>query len=175
MSSGFRAVTYPCFHCIFKLELASSPTYINTARKADPKLPDVGYRLNNYLGYPTYHLAKLLLVELDERAIYSGEAVKLMNRPPFGGSAFKSVRKIEFDVFLEPQHSDSSKKVSVDQSSSNIAAFVQHIKLMSPKIHEIDMQPIQPTSHAKTVNPCFDFLVGQLQQLVGQDNLSICS
>ncbi|KAJ2452868.1 hypothetical protein GGF42_003929 [Coemansia sp. RSA 2424] len=46
-------------------------------------------------------MAKSLIIELDEWAIYSGKAVKMLSSAPYDGCAFPLVRKIALFIFME--------------------------------------------------------------------------
>ncbi|KAJ2461611.1 hypothetical protein GGF42_000083 [Coemansia sp. RSA 2424] len=46
-------------------------------------------------------MAKSLIIELDEWAIYSGKAVKMLSSAPYDGCAFPLVRKIALFIFMD--------------------------------------------------------------------------
>ncbi|KAJ2876806.1 hypothetical protein H4R27_006300, partial [Coemansia aciculifera] len=116
---------------LYKLELASSYTYKkahsraskSASRSADrrdrygenPNPRDFGYHLLDSLGHPTHHLAKKLIIELDEGDIYAGGALRVLTHAPYEGCAFPLVRKITFRIFMDitdEDYEDHLRKLS---------------------------------------------------------------
>ncbi|KAJ2751543.1 hypothetical protein GGI19_004417, partial [Coemansia pectinata] len=114
---GFRTIALARYCSLCKLELASSYTYKKAHSRAsksasqsadrrdrygeNPNLRDFGYHLLDSLGHPTHHLAKELIIELDEGDMYSGEALRVLTHAPYEACAFPLVRKITFRIFMD--------------------------------------------------------------------------
>ncbi|KAJ2737955.1 hypothetical protein GGI20_006352, partial [Coemansia sp. BCRC 34301] len=143
--NGLRAVARLRYCSLLKLELACSPSYLLANRPAELTLLDVGFRPSNCLGHATHHLAKCLIAELDERAIYSGQALMMLSQPPFSGCAFQLARSITFIVFLDKPAERNGSYDLVDDSTpesqrmqASAAAFVQRAKQMAPRISKVE-------------------------------------
>ncbi|KAJ2864939.1 hypothetical protein GGH94_002586 [Coemansia aciculifera] len=118
---GFRAIALARYCGFCKLELASSHTFKKLRSRAS-KLASVyaarnihysssdphefGYRLLNDLGHPTHHLAKELIIELDEDGVYSGEALRMLTHAPYEGCALPQTRKLTFSIFMDVTDED---------------------------------------------------------------------
>ncbi|KAJ2070790.1 hypothetical protein GGI13_000134 [Coemansia sp. RSA 455] len=132
----FRAIAYPRYCGFFKLELSSSSHHERTTQYPLLGLFDFGYRVHNDLGYPTHHLVKELVIELDERDIYSGNALRILSLEPYGGCAFPIARIITFLVILDEDVTALSLL-----TESNVLTFVQRIKQMTPLASKIRIRP----------------------------------
>ncbi|KAJ2826687.1 hypothetical protein FBU31_003377 [Coemansia sp. 'formosensis'] len=117
---GLRAIALSRYCNLCKLELASSYTYkvacsLDIGRISYVGRPypyDFGYSLINDLGHPTYHLAKELIIELDEGAIYSGALLGTLTRAPYEGCAFPLVRKLILRIFMDMTDDDYKEELS---------------------------------------------------------------
>ncbi|KAJ2055944.1 hypothetical protein GGI17_006443 [Coemansia sp. S146] len=107
-----RAVTYSRYCNNFELNLTNmsfndlDKLYLGFRRS------DVDYRTCNHLGYSTHHSAKDVTVLLDERAVYSGEALEMVSYAPYGGCYLPLARKIAF-IFVR------EKKGVKDEDTEN--------------------------------------------------------
>ncbi|KAJ2246813.1 hypothetical protein GGI13_005294 [Coemansia sp. RSA 455] len=140
---GFRAIALARYCGFCKLEFATSYTFkkfrsfesICVARiksyegSSDPC--GLGYRILYDLGHPTHHLVRELMIELDERDIYSGEALRMLTNAPYEGCAFPLVRKIVFRIFMDVTDKDyedhlrnqSYKRRMMSQTSPSIGIY----------------------------------------------------
>ncbi|KAJ2055987.1 hypothetical protein GGI17_006423 [Coemansia sp. S146] len=163
---NLRAVAYLRYCNNFELNLTSmsfnnlDKLYLGFRRF------DVDYRTLNHLGYSTHHSAKDVTVFLDERAVYSGEALEMVSRAPYGGCYLPLARKIAF-IFVREKKGVKGEDVETDEETgmdeeagadkdigtdedigidpliaeANIGAFVERIKQMAPSVGEIKVQP----------------------------------
>ncbi|KAJ2104320.1 hypothetical protein GGI09_000166 [Coemansia sp. S100] len=144
---GFRAIALARYCGFCKLELATSYTFKefhsseskrisicvarneSYKRSSDPR--GFGYRILYDLGHPTHHLVRELMIELDERDIYSGEALRMLTNAPYEGCAFPLVRKIAFRIFIDVTDEDyekhlrnqSYKRRMMSQTSPSIGIY----------------------------------------------------
>ncbi|KAJ2066205.1 hypothetical protein GGI08_001984 [Coemansia sp. S2] len=111
-----------------------------------------------------YHLVKELNIEVDERSIYSGKALRMLMREPYNGCAFPLVRTLTFSFAIDgaDKHNDSSSH----EAEENIREFVQRIKLMVPKLRDIKIWPSDRGTRPEVISSHFGSLVSQLFQLV---------
>ncbi|KAJ2051790.1 hypothetical protein GGI03_002770 [Coemansia sp. RSA 2337] len=129
----FRAIAYPRYCGFFKLELSSSSHHERTTQYPLLGPFDFGYRVHNDLGYPTHHLVKELVIELD---IYSGNALRILSLEHYGGCAFPIARIITFLVILDEDVTALSLL-----AESNVCTFVQRIKQLAPLANKIRIRP----------------------------------
>ncbi|KAJ2750243.1 hypothetical protein GGI19_005217 [Coemansia pectinata] len=176
---NFRAVAYPRFCRHFKLELNDtlfcqhSKLYMRTGRR------DTGYPSNACLGYPTYHLVKDLEIELEERAIYTGKALRMLSYAPYDDCVFPLVRNLTLS-FAWDGHDESDgyydrhEYGAAEQNVAvkNVSAFVQWIKQKAPMVNEIRIQPGTSVHESGVVtSDYFGDLILQLYQLVDRIDL----
>ncbi|KAJ2432070.1 hypothetical protein GGF41_000221 [Coemansia sp. RSA 2531] len=167
---NFRAVIYPLYCSRYKLAIANSKNYHRCLKKRARTSFNIGHHININLGYPTHHLAKTLDIEVDERSIYSGEALKMLSRGPYDGYSFPLVRRIVFLIFINKKLPGNSDKVLVGKevAERNILDFVQHIKLMAPNAKDIWVrQPSDITSRVSS-SPIYNNLVSKIFQLANR-------
>ncbi|KAJ1651678.1 hypothetical protein GGF38_005530, partial [Coemansia sp. RSA 25] len=115
-----------------------------------------------------------LEIELDERAVYSGKALRMLSTAPYDGSPFSQARKFAL-IFVPDEMDEAAGDVDTDPLTveANVAAFVQLVKQMAPKVSEIRIQPayeddIEVHGHKSIeVDHRFSDLVSRLFQLVG--------
>ncbi|KAJ2054399.1 hypothetical protein H4S04_000021 [Coemansia sp. S16] len=153
---GFRAIAYLLYCSRSKLELADPSTYAEMR----PCLFELGYRMNNNLGYPTHHLVKELDIELDEEGIYSGNALKKLSRVPYKGCAFPLARKITFLIVAEKDIRTRPWRIK-----TNIDAFVQRIKELAPLADDFTIQPNDLVHPEEGASEHIDYLITRLLQL----------
>ncbi|KAJ1918330.1 hypothetical protein GGI09_001170 [Coemansia sp. S100] len=129
----------------------------------------VDYRMLNYLGYSTHRLAKDITVFLEERAVYSGEALEALSRLLCDVCPFPLARKILF-VFVKDERADIDMDAWNDPllAGANIDAFVGRIKQMAPSVGEIGVQPVDRDSTPSVFNQHFSNLVSQLYRLASR-------
>ncbi|KAJ2350670.1 hypothetical protein GGH92_002249, partial [Coemansia sp. RSA 2673] len=79
---NFREVVQSRFFCEYKLDIADGEDgdvcEVFEEWPSSPRAP----------VYPTYHLAKDLVIELNARSIFSGEALQVLSAPPYEGVVF---------------------------------------------------------------------------------------
>ncbi|KAJ2061202.1 hypothetical protein GGI17_003237 [Coemansia sp. S146] len=158
---NFRAVAYSRYCNNFELNLTSmslndlDPRYLRTRRA------DIDYRMLNYLGYSTHHSAKDVTVFLDERTVYSGEALAMVSRAPYDGCTFPLARKIAFTFSKE------KKDVMNDPLlvGANIVTFVERIKQMVPLVGEISVLLVDCDDMPSIADQHFGDLASRLYQL----------
>ncbi|KAJ2075637.1 hypothetical protein GGH13_000473 [Coemansia sp. S155-1] len=139
---NLRTVAYSRYCNNFELNLSGMPlAYINKIHLPD-RHADKYYRILTHLGYPTYHLAKDITVYLEERILYSGEALKAISRAPYDGCSFPLAHRIAF-YFLYDAIDGTDEDIDVDPLlvEANIGAFVERVKQMAPLVGEISFDP----------------------------------
>ncbi|KAJ2580576.1 hypothetical protein GGH95_002521 [Coemansia sp. RSA 1836] len=87
--------------------------------------------------YSTHHLAKRLAIDVELGCIYSGLALKLLSRMPCKDCIFPAVRAIRFTFSINPDDTGNDIDASVVQAS--IAAFVQRLLQLAPRVCECDL------------------------------------
>ncbi|KAJ2100983.1 hypothetical protein GGI09_001993 [Coemansia sp. S100] len=176
---NFRAIAYPRFCRDAKLELSSAlfrqraALYKRTGRRDASRPP------TSCLGYPAYHLAKDLEVELDERAIYTGKALRMLSYEPYDDCAFSLVRKLTLSFAWDGHdgsdgYYDQDEYGTVEQNVAvnNVSAFVQWFKQKVPMVSEIRIQPGASVHGSGVVaSNYFGDLISQLYQLVDRVDL----
>ncbi|KAJ2833203.1 hypothetical protein FBU31_001945 [Coemansia sp. 'formosensis'] len=168
VSRNFRAIALPLYCNYFKLRVLLSSRNAHAVHDLLSSRSDYSRATYEYLGHPTHHLAKELEIELDERTVYSGRALESLTLTPYDGCAFPLVRKLTLNLVAE-ELDDESKNADIDlsQAETNIGAFVERIKLMTPVVSDIRVQP--QDLYPPEIN---DHLVGslasQLFQLVNR-------
>ncbi|KAJ2863164.1 hypothetical protein GGH94_003792 [Coemansia aciculifera] len=163
---NFRAVAYSRYCNNFELNLSNlsfddlDPRYLRTHRT------DIDYRTLNYLGYSTHRSAKDVTVFLDERAVYSGEALEMASRAPYDSCSFPLARKIAF-IFVKDANGWVNEDVGIDPliAGANICDFVERIKQMAPLVGEISVQPVDNDDMLNVSNQYFGDLASRLYQL----------
>ncbi|KAJ2579505.1 hypothetical protein GGH95_003068 [Coemansia sp. RSA 1836] len=122
-----------------------------------------------YLGYPTNRHAKELEIELKEPDIYSGRALRMLSRAPYKGLDFPLVRKVAV-VLVSDDMDDLHERRSPSpaKAAANIAAFVERIKQMAPRVDEIRVGPKDLDEAPEVSNRLFGSLVSQLFQLASR-------
>ncbi|KAJ2862195.1 hypothetical protein GGH94_004426 [Coemansia aciculifera] len=70
--------------------------------------------------------------------IYSGKALQQLSSAPYDGCAFPLVRVLTFNIrFVDDYLSEDQNINSPPGTEANILAFVQRVKEMAPRVHEI--------------------------------------
>ncbi|KAJ2041478.1 hypothetical protein GGI08_007943, partial [Coemansia sp. S2] len=161
--SSFRAIALPLYCCRFQIKLDTKPFIERMLQLIWKTRWSTDYVTYGYLGHPTHHLAKDLTIVVNEQAIYSGKALKVLSHTPYSGCAFPLARLITF-TFVS---GESSKVRTVDRlvTKANICAFVQRIRNMAPLLSEVRVQPIYNGHGSEVVSGYFGDLVSQLFQL----------
>ncbi|KAJ2439029.1 hypothetical protein GGF42_008099, partial [Coemansia sp. RSA 2424] len=171
---NLRAIALPLYCSRFKLFIYSDSPDVLSVRNLLSRNAIVDYSRCNYLGHPTHHLARELEIELDERAVYSGKALRMLSTAPYDGSPFLQARKLAL-IFVPDEMGKTDGAVDTDPltAETNVAAFVQRVKQMAPKVSEIRVQPAYDGDmeiyERKTIkgDHRFSDLVSRLFQLVG--------
>ncbi|KAJ2771593.1 hypothetical protein GGI18_005014, partial [Coemansia linderi] len=89
-----------------------------------------------YSYHPPHQLATDLIIEVDERGIYSGQALRMLSREPYEGCAFPVVRRVTFGIVL-----GNNIRAKPSVAAANIAAFVQRVNEMAPKVKCFILSP----------------------------------
>ncbi|KAJ2885178.1 hypothetical protein H4R27_001549 [Coemansia aciculifera] len=165
VSHNFRAVAYSRFCNNFELNPTSLTFGDLDRRYLGVRRSDVDYRTRNYLGYSTHHLAKDVTVFLDERTVYSGEALEVISRAPYAGCPFSLARKVAF-IFVKEATDRADEDIWNDllRAEANIDAFVNRIKLIAPLVAEIRVQPADRGGMPSISNQHFSDLASRLYQ-----------
>ncbi|KAJ2867188.1 hypothetical protein GGH94_000991 [Coemansia aciculifera] len=158
---SFRAVAYSRFCNNFELNLSSIPLVYLDKLHLPAHLTDVDYRTLNNLGYSTHHSAKDITVLLDERTVYSGEALEVISRAPYDGCSFPLARKIAF-TFVKERKDVMNDPLLV---GANIVAFVERIKQMAPLVGEISVLIVDCDDMRGIADQHFGDLASRLYQL----------
>ncbi|KAJ2108134.1 hypothetical protein IW146_006979, partial [Coemansia sp. RSA 922] len=117
------------------------------------------------LGYPSHHLAKEIVIEVSDRAVYSGEALKLLSQEPYDGCAFPLARTLTFAIVTdEDEGGDGMTSLAI--AAATISAFVQRVKGMTPVATKIGVRPSGFARPHYVTGHLFSILVSQLFQLV---------
>ncbi|KAJ1905669.1 hypothetical protein LPJ71_004485, partial [Coemansia sp. S17] len=92
--------------------------------------------------YPTYHFTRNLVIELNARNIFSGEALQVLSAPPYEGVVFPQVRKLTLILFFSLWC--EGRKYTCDGLQYNIARnineFIQRIKQMAPATNKVAVE-----------------------------------
>ncbi|KAJ2316401.1 hypothetical protein GGI00_007008, partial [Coemansia sp. RSA 2681] len=139
---NLRAIALPLYCSRFKLFIYSDSPDVLSIRNLLPRDAIVDYHRCYYLGHPTHNLARELEIELDERAVYSGKALRMLSTAPYDGSPFLQARKFVL-IFAPDEIDEADGGIGSDPLTveANVAAFVQRVKHMAPKVSEIRVQP----------------------------------
>ncbi|KAJ2863562.1 hypothetical protein GGH94_003507 [Coemansia aciculifera] len=113
-----------------------------------------------------YHLVKELNIEVDERSIYSGKALRMLLREPYNGCAFPLIRTLTFSFAIDGY--DKHNNAKAQEAEDNISKFVQKIKEMAPKLCDIKIWPIGRGTRPEVFSSYFGSLVSQLFQLANR-------
>ncbi|KAJ2074086.1 hypothetical protein GGH13_001556 [Coemansia sp. S155-1] len=152
--SNFRAIAYPLYFCQAKLELSSTSNDVKYSQ-----VDSLG------LGYPSHHLAKEIVIEVSDQAVYSGEALKLLSQEPYDGCAFPLARTLTFAIVTdEDEGGDGMSSLAV--AAATISVFVQRVKRMAPVATKIGVRPSGFARPHYVTGHLFGILVSQLFQLV---------
>ncbi|KAJ2873994.1 hypothetical protein GGH93_002794 [Coemansia aciculifera] len=92
---NFRVVAYLRYCNNFELHLSSLPLRYLDELELEAR-STYNYSKLSYLRYSTHLLAREITVFLDERTVYSGEALEMISRAPYDGCSFPLARKITF-------------------------------------------------------------------------------
>ncbi|KAJ2866595.1 hypothetical protein GGH94_001402 [Coemansia aciculifera] len=84
----------------------------------------------NRPGYSLHILSRKLQIRVYVSTIFEGKALELLSTKPYDGCAFQWARELSFDMDYEHFPPDAE---------ANIAAFVQRIKEMAPRVTQIYM------------------------------------
>ncbi|KAJ2331601.1 hypothetical protein GGI00_003179, partial [Coemansia sp. RSA 2681] len=158
--NAFRVIAHPLYCHIFKLELATQSYHEYAAQYSQLGYFDLGYRVHNNLGYSTRHLAKALVIELDERGIYSGDILPILSHTPNIDRAFPQVRIVTLLIIMDDEPSSP-----LSDAEDNIRAFVQRIKQLAPIARDIRVRPQDFDRDPATASTHFGSLVTHLFQL----------
>ncbi|KAJ2058534.1 hypothetical protein GGI17_004982 [Coemansia sp. S146] len=164
--SNFRAITLPLYCSRFQLELDIKPFIKRMLLYIWKSQRGTDYVTYDYLGHPTHHLAKELVIIVNEQTIYSDKALRVLLHAPYSGCAFPLARLVTFRFGL----GDNSKFKAADRlvTEANISAFVLKIKDMAPLLSEVRAQSLYHGHGSEIASHHFGDLVSQLFQLVGR-------
>ncbi|KAJ2057351.1 hypothetical protein GGI17_005692 [Coemansia sp. S146] len=138
------------------------------------------YAAYTYLGYPTHHLAKELEIELEEKDIYSGNALKTLSLAPYDGCAFPLARKvtimlISVEDFI--RHNDGP--TNEPRTEANIGAFLAdrigyaHVDDITVPV-ELRLSKINDLVHIKCTVESVVGNIFQFIQLARQNSPMFC-
>ncbi|KAJ2874616.1 hypothetical protein H4R27_006481, partial [Coemansia aciculifera] len=162
--SNFRAITLPLYCNRFQMELDIKPFIKRMLLYIWKSQRGTGYVTYGYLGHPTHHMAKELVIIVNEQTIYSGKALKVLLHAPYSGCTFPLARLVTFRFVL----GDNGMFKAVDSlvAEANISAFVQRIKDMAPLLSEVRAQSLYHGHGPEISSHHFGDLVSQLFQFV---------
>ncbi|KAJ2252993.1 hypothetical protein GGI13_002955 [Coemansia sp. RSA 455] len=129
-----------------------------------------GRRGSDYLGLSTLRLVKCLEIKLDEWAIYSGKALRMLSSAPYEGYVFPLARELLltflWDEFDGSGESDGYDDIDPLVDKANISAFVQRIRFIAPTVGGIRVQLGATSSEDRGVaSHYFGYLASQLYRL----------
>ncbi|KAJ2882267.1 hypothetical protein H4R27_003559 [Coemansia aciculifera] len=164
--SNFREVAYPlyCYHLI--VTLTTTAFRARVTQYARTGCLSLTCSSRYYLGFPTHHLVKELDIELAEKSLYSGTALKMLSYMPYKYCAFPLARK--FTIRIVRDELDSDREIKESEIEANISAFVRWVKRAMPRINEIRVQPERSDSPFDINARNFGDLVSQLLRLVNR-------
>ncbi|KAJ2896531.1 hypothetical protein IWW38_001996 [Coemansia aciculifera] len=151
---NFRAVAHLLYHSDLELILFSTPC-------------STGDLNDSHIDY--LYLAKKIRIRVDERGIYSGEALEVLTQAPFEVCAFPLARSLMFAFGTDPVYNDMA--LDSLQIDTNIRLFAQRVKKISPAVKEIGVVIEQDASDGS--HPCLGRLVSHLFQSVSRIVLDI--
>ncbi|KAJ2461536.1 hypothetical protein GGF42_000125 [Coemansia sp. RSA 2424] len=141
---------------------------------------DTSDRAANWPGWPSglnrrshaaYRLIRRLALSLDLHYIFSGRALQLLSREPFGNDLFPKTRVVKFDLRWYKNDMDRQLGAAfrLAYAEANICAFVQRIKQLAPMVNEIVVEPqFEPFVHEGNTAHFFGSLISQLWQLASR-------
>ncbi|KAJ2754514.1 hypothetical protein GGI19_002338 [Coemansia pectinata] len=104
-----------------------------------------GSRGSDCLSPSTLRLVKSLEIELDERAIYSGKALRMLLCAPYEGYAFPLARKLLLTLIWDKYDGSDElgEYADIDPlvAKASLSAFVERIKFIAPMVSDICVQP----------------------------------
>ncbi|KAJ2431514.1 hypothetical protein GGF41_000513 [Coemansia sp. RSA 2531] len=156
---NFRAAAYPLYCSRYRLFIANSQTFRDFLESKVRASVTISRHTNINLGYPTHHLAKTLDIEVDEKSIYSGEALNMLSRAPYDGCAFPLVRRIVFIIVMDNGLKEDNRV------KRNTVAFIQRIRQMAPNVDDICIRPANYDYSRYDSIPIYNILATQLFQL----------
>ncbi|KAJ2686093.1 hypothetical protein IWW39_003873 [Coemansia spiralis] len=113
-----------------QLYLSNVPGEMVLSRHSWPKrLPKIDHETNRF--------AKKLFISLCVRDVYSGELLQRLSSPPYEGCAFPLVHDISFWVYSGDELGPTEEYPP--NTAANIAAFVQRIKEMAPRVRDANV------------------------------------
>ncbi|KAJ2891991.1 hypothetical protein IWW38_003392 [Coemansia aciculifera] len=134
--SNFRAVVYR--HYCQQYDLCISSRALESS--SVPSVIRCPWVLcSDYNEHSTSHLATKLTVYLDLNWIYSGRALEILSCAPNKDCVFPAAREILFDFSLsdcQTDEGDSVEDVDEQIAHTNIAAFVQRLQQLAPRVRE---------------------------------------
>ncbi|KAJ2579858.1 hypothetical protein GGH95_002888, partial [Coemansia sp. RSA 1836] len=113
---------------------------------------DTSDKAANWPGWPSslnrrshaaYRLVRRLTFKSDLPSIFSGKALQLLSREPFGNDLFSKTRVVKVDLYLCEVGAAQQLGAAVNLScaEANISAFVRRIKQLAPMVNEIVVEP----------------------------------
>ncbi|KAJ2507930.1 hypothetical protein IWW47_000868 [Coemansia sp. RSA 2052] len=120
---------------------------------------DTSDKAANWPGWPSglnrrshaaYRLVRRLTFKSDLPSIFSGKALQLLSREPFGNDLFPKTRVVKVDLYLCEVGAAQQLGAAVNLScaEANISAFVRRIKQLAPMVNEIVVEPqFEPFVH----------------------------
>ncbi|KAJ2331312.1 hypothetical protein GGI00_003308, partial [Coemansia sp. RSA 2681] len=141
---------------------------------------DTSDRAANWPGWPSalnrrshaaHRLVRRLTLSLDLHYIFSGRALQLLSREPFGNDLFPKTRVVKFDLRWYKNDMDRQLGAAfrLAYAEANICAFVQRIKQLAPMVYEIVVEPqFEPFVYEGNTAHFFSSLTSQLWQLASR-------
>ncbi|KAJ2039737.1 hypothetical protein H4S03_001510 [Coemansia sp. S3946] len=111
-----------------------------------------------------HHLAREVKITLDRRVVFYDDVLAPLSKVSFKSCAFLHARKLKFIFYssrgqYQPEHNASKVE-------ANIGAFVQWIKHMTPRVHEIEVECEENYVDQYPDTEYFKYLLARLYQLV---------
>ncbi|KAJ2448428.1 hypothetical protein GGF42_005109 [Coemansia sp. RSA 2424] len=149
--SNFRAVACSLYHHRFYLNFQSTATRKNIMRYLRTGRLEFDRESGTYLGHPTHGLARELVIGLKEKAIYSGELLRVLSLAAHEDRVFPMVRKLTlmlldkrrayyYEGTSESDNDSDGDAVDPATVETNVSAFLEQLKHMVPLVSDIGVQ-----------------------------------
>ncbi|KAJ2451759.1 hypothetical protein GGF42_004183, partial [Coemansia sp. RSA 2424] len=125
----------------------------------------------NKHSHAAFRLVRRLTFTSDLPSIFSGKALQLLSREPFGDNLFPKTRVVKFELYWCEDDMDQQVGTAdhLSCAEANICAFVQRIKQLAPMVSDIIVEPqYVPLVHDEYYILLFSKLTSQIYQVASR-------
>ncbi|KAJ2065118.1 hypothetical protein GGI17_000529 [Coemansia sp. S146] len=144
-SVEYKKLLWPLLQVCHNIRTISHPLYCNDYRlhlyvyDDDISVEECSWTKRiNRPGYPFHLLSREIQIRVYVSTIFEGKALELLSTEPYDGCAFRWARELSFDMVTDVDWDEDYEHFPPD-AEANIAAFVQRIKEMAPRVTQIYM------------------------------------